>query len=401
MVQHIRQAFNQAFTEEKYLHFLQSLNSKHPGAIDFRVAETPVFIPATFTSKMLGACESIVDVIIDKSFKKLTEKAVPPHLNVPNETNFTRCIAFDFGICLNNNGEIEPQLIEMQGFPSLFAFQLLYDDVLRQHFDIPQNFSPFFNGFDANSYTQILKKIIIGNVAPENVILLELFPHQQKTRIDFYCTKDYIGIETVCLSELIVENGNIFYVFQGKKTPVYRIYNRIIFDELLQQSDTVQQKAAAIFFKPVSAEWVPHPNWFYRISKYTLPFLQHPNIPETCFLDKVHPLPENLSEYVVKPVFSFAGQGVMIDVTKENIASIPDPKNWIIQKKVNYAAIIETPDTPAKAEIRVFYFWDDSWGRPKAVMNLARLSKGKMIGTRYNKNQEWVGGSMAYFEQLT
>ncbi|RTL52054.1 MAG: hypothetical protein EKK39_07505 [Sphingobacteriales bacterium] len=399
MVPSIRQSFNSAFSEEKYQHFLQSLNSKHPGAIDFRVAETPIFIPASFTKKMLSACESIIDVIVATNFKKLTEQAVPQQLMVPNETDYTNFIAFDFGICTGENGAIDPQLIEMQGFPSLFSFQVLYDEILRQHFEIPKQYTAFLNGYDANSYIQTLKKIIIGNHLPENVILLELFPHRQKTRIDFYCTKDYTGIETVCLTELMVENENIFYLHRGQKTPVYRIYNRIIFDELLQQSTTVQKKAAAIFFNPVKAEWIPHPNWFYRISKYTLPFIEHPNIPETHFLNCVHPLPENLNQYVVKPVFSFAGQGVIIDVNQENITAIPDPQNWIIQKKVDYAAIIETPDTPAKAEIRLFYFWDEDWKRPKAMMNLARLSKGKMIGTRYNKDQEWVGGSMAYFEQ--
>lgn len=398
MVPAIRKDFNNAFTEEKYIHFLQSLNTKHPNAIEFRVAETPIFIPVSFKNKMLDACESIVDVITEPSFKKLTENAIPKQLQVPSENGHSHFIAFDFGICINSNGEIEPQLIEMQGFPSLFAFQLLYHETLQQHFHIPNHFSPFLNKFNTNSYVEILKKIIIGNTAPENVILLELFPHQQKTRIDFYCTKDYIGIETVCLTELIIENRNVFYMNNNKKTPVYKIYNRIIFDELLQQPKHIQQLATPIFFESINATFIPHPNWFYRISKYTLPFIQHANIPETKFLNEVHSLPNDLSHYVVKPIFSFAGQGVIIDVNQENLATITDPENWIIQRKVDYAAIINTPNTPAKAEIRVFYFWEEAWKRPKAVMNLARLSKGKMIGTRYNKDLDWVGGSMAYFE---
>lgn len=399
MIPTIRKAYNKAFNEAYYAKFLNQLNSKHPGAIDFRVAETPIFIPAAFTKKMLDTCDYIIEKITDTNFKQLTDNAIPKQLSVPNETKYSSFIAFDFGICTNENGEIEPKLIEMQGFPSLFAFQLWYDDVFCSLYDLPKNFSPFLNGYDKEQYLALLRNIIVGNTPAENVILLELFPHEQKTRIDFYCTTDYLQIATVCLTELINENGYLFYIKNGKKTPVFKIYNRIIFDELLQQPSTVIEKANQIFFNKVHAEWIPHPNWFYRISKYTLPFLKHPNIPETKFLSSMNSLPTDLNNYVVKPIFSFAGQGVLIDVTKENIAAIADPENWIIQRKVNYAAVIETPNSPAKAEIRLFYFWDEGWDKPKAVMNLARLSKGKMIGTRYNKDLDWVGGTMAYFEQ--
>ena len=141
------------------------------------------------------------------------------------------------------------------------------------------------------------------------------------------------------------------------------------------------------------------PPWFYRISKYTLPFIQHPYVPETKFLSEVNPVPQDLENYVLKPLFSFAGQGVVIDVIPADIEKITDPHNWILQRKVKYADVIITPDEPAKAEIRIFYFWKDGEARPVATNNLARLSKGKMIGVRYNTNKEWVGGSLAFFEQ--
>ena len=157
------------------------------------------------------------------------------------------------------------------------------------------------------------------------------------------------------------------------------------------------QDKGKILFEELDVEWAPHPNWFYRISKYTLPFIDHPYVPPTFFLNEVKE-PINLTEYVLKPLFSFAGMGVVIDVTQADIDNIKDPENWILQKKVQYAAVIDTPDEPAKAEIRLFYFWKKGWARPKAVHNLARLSKGKMIGTRYNKDKTWVGGSIAYFE---
>ncbi|HEX6845441.1 MAG TPA: hypothetical protein VF144_00620 [Chitinophagaceae bacterium] len=398
MVPSIRKEFNKNFTKEKYESFLKDLNSVHEGAIEFRVAETPVFVPKDFTQKLLDACEAIVDIIVDPKFKELTKNAIPKHLQVPGENRHSHFIAFDFGICINEAGEHEPQLIEMQGFPSLFAYEVLLDDIFRKHFPVPDNYSAYLNNYEKVSYLQLLKEIIVGNENPEHVILLEVFPHQQKTRVDFYCTQDYLGIKPVCLTELIREERKLYYINDGKKTEVKSIYNRLIFDDLQQQTADVQAQGN-LLFEDLDVEWVPHPNWFYRISKYTLPFIHHPYVPKTYFLNEIKQLPTDLENYVLKPLFSFAGQGVVIDVTHEDIEKVKDPENWILQRKVKYADVIETPDIPAKAEIRVFYFWKDGAARPVPANNLARLSKGKMIGVRYNKDKEWVGGSLCYFEK--
>ncbi|MBO9658428.1 MAG: hypothetical protein J7527_06355, partial [Chitinophagaceae bacterium] len=295
-------------------------------------------------------------------------------------------------------GEYEPQLIEMQGFPTLFAYEVLLDDVYRKSFSIPDDFTAYMGGHTKETYLRLLKEIIVGDHNPENVVLLEIFPHEQKTRVDFYCTRDYLGIEPVCVTELIKEGRQLFYMKDGKKTPIKRIYNRVIFDDLQQQPADVQEKGK-VFFEDLDVEWVPHPSWFYRISKYTIPFIRHPYVPETFFLNEIKQLPSDLENYVLKPLFSFAGQGVVIDVTLKDVEDIKDPENWILQRKVKYAEVIATPDTPAKAEIRIFYFWKDGEARPVPTNNLARLSKGKMIGVRYNKDKEWVGGSYCLFEE--
>lgn len=391
----LRKRFNQNFTAEKYQEYMRQIEALAPGHLDFRNAETPVFVPKDFKNKMLSACEDIIDVITDKNFKQLTERSIPAELNVPGEDNHPQCLVFDFGVCENKNGELEPQLIEMQGFPSLFGFQLYHSEITASYADLPGNYSSYLNGYNNDSYQQLLKEIIVGDHDPKNVILLEIYPEQQKTRIDFYCTQNLLGINIVCLTQLIAEGENLYYMHEGVKTPVHRIYNRVIFDDLQQQENL---GPIIDLSKPYNVEWVPHPNWFYRISKFTLPFIDNDYVPDTFFLNEVkEPLP--LEEYVLKPLFSFAGMGVVIDVTPEDIDRITDPENWILQKKVQYASVILTPDEPAKAEIRLFYFWKKGWNRPKAIHNLARLSKGKMIGTRYNKDKEWVGGSIAFFEQ--
>jgi len=398
MIPALRRQFNEAFTIEKYRAFLEDLNSKHPGAIEFRVAETPEFIDKAFTQKLLDACESIIDVIVDPRFKALTDRSIPKNENVPNETAISHMIAFDFGICINDNHELEPQLIEMQGFPTLFGFQVYYPDVLKKHFDIPANYTQFLEGYSRETYLADLKEVIVGDTPVEHVILLEIKPHEQKTRIDFYCTEDYTGVQPVCITDLIQEGKKLFYINAktNQKTQVKRIYNRIIFDDLHAQKESLGKFVDIT--QDLDVQWVPHPNWFYRISKFTLPFIKHPFVPATYFLNEIKQIPSDLENYVLKPLFSFAGQGVVIDVTRKDIEQVKEPENWILQRKVVYADVIETPDIPAKFEIRMMYLWKDGEPRPKAAINLTRLSKGKMIGVRYNKDKNWVGGSVAFFE---
>ena len=390
----LRDQFNRSFTQEKYDTYMQKIEALHPGALDFRNAETPVFVPRAFKEKMLSACDEIIEVITDPHFMELTQNSIPKDMNVPGEDAHTQFLVFDFGVCQNAAGELEPQLIEMQGFPTLFGFQVYHSQLTAEYAALPASYSPYLNGYNKESYTQLLKEIIVGNLNAENVILLEIFPEQQKTRIDFYCTETLLGIKTVCLTKVKADGKNLYYENAGKKTAIKRIYNRVIFDDLQKQENL---PPIIDLSKEYNVEWAPHPNWFNRISKFTLPFIQHQYVPETYFLNEIKQA-VNLNEFVLKPLFSFAGMGVVIDVQQSDIDAIKDPENWILQKKVNYAPVIETPNEPAKAEIRLFYFWKNEWQKPVGVLNLARLSKGKMIGTRYNKDKDWVGGSVAFFE---
>ena len=230
MVPGLRKAFNDSFTNQQYEAFLKDLNSKYPGAMEFRLAETPVFVNKEFTRQMIDACEHIIDIIIDPAFKQMTDQSIPTQERVPNESDRCEMIAFDFGVCLNDEKQPEPRLIEMQGFPTLFGFQVYYPDLFREYFSIPDNYSQYLSGYTRETYLQLLKEVIAGDEPVEHTILLEIKPHEQKTRIDFYCTQDYLGIQPVCITELIQEGKDLYYMRAGKKTLVKRIYNRVIFD---------------------------------------------------------------------------------------------------------------------------------------------------------------------------
>lgn len=395
MVPSIREKFNAAFTEEKYNSYVKFLHNAYNYEIEFRMAESPVFVPKELKDKMIGAAEDIISVIKRPDFKELTKGAVPKHLVVPNENEHTTCLAIDFAICQNENGELEPQLIELQGFPSLYGFQELIGQAAKKFFDIPENYDYLFNGLSSEQYISLLKDVLLGGHKPENVILLEIEPEKQKTKIDFYCTETYTGIKPVCLTKIIREGRKLFYENNGVKTPIYRIYNRVIFDELEKRTDLELQFNLT---QDVDVEWAGHPNWFFRISKYTLPFINSPYVPKTWFLNQLETWPDDLENYVLKPLFSFAGSGVIYDVKKSDLEAINDLENYILMKKVFYAPAVVSPEEPVKTEIRMLYLWDDAWESPKLVTTLVRMSKGVMMGVKFNRNKTWVGGSVAFFE---
>ena len=408
MIASIRQKFNAAFTEEIYQNYLASLNTPFPGALDFSVAETPIFINKDFTEKVLATGDYVNQVIQSNNFKSITDPSLKNVPIFPNETALPQCIVMDFAIAMNDKNEIVPALIELQGFPSLFAYEILQDECIRKTYKIPEGYSPYLNGYTKEKYMHHLETILKGNSILDNgnhtitnsakhTVLLEILPHQQKTRIDFYCTEKYFNIPIVCITEIFVEGNNLFYERAGQKIKIDRIYNRIVLDELKNQTKEIQDKGA-LLWSNLDIEWVTHPHHFFRISKYLLPFLKHTYIPKTQFVDQLKAIPTALDKYILKPLFSFAGQGVIIDISAEDISNIKDPSGWILQEKVEYANCLETPTGPSKAELRLYYFWDEASQKYIATMNLARLSKGKMIGVNYNKTATWVGGSLAYFE---
>jgi len=393
----VRKTFNTNFTPEKYQQFLQSLNEGLRNPVAFRVAETPVFLTDDFRDKLLAAGEDIINVILQPDFKQLTERAIPEKWRVANENDHPHFIALDFGVCKDEKGNIVPKLIELQGFPSLYGFQVFLGDTYSEVFDIPDDWTIYFNSLGRTDYIDLLKKTIIGPHQPDEVVLMDVNAPEQKTSVDFYLTQKYIGVPVVSLSDLIETDEHLFYKADGELKPIKRIYNRLIFDEIESDPD-IFNKVVDIR-KSFDVEWITHPNWFYRVSKFTMPFLSGDYVPETRFLHQIDSIPDDLEHYVLKPLFSFAGQGVIIDVTKQDIENIKDPENWILQQKVNYEPVLKAPDDGVKVEIRLLYLWPDGDDKPTLAINLARLSRGKMIGVRYNKDFDWVGGTVAFMRK--
>ena len=393
MIQKYRQQFNEEFSKEKYQ--LTSNKIKNIAGIEagFRLSESPIFLSKEFKNKLDEACDSLVEQI-KKIPQEVSDKAIPENCKVPNDNAKPHFLAIDFGICTNEKGEIVPQLIELQAFPTLYAFQEEYEGVISEVYPFLQDLR---NSMPKPQYVQFLKDVIVGDENPENVILLEIYPEKQKTSVDFALTEKYLGIKTVCLTKVKKEGRKLFYENEGKMIPINRIYNRVIFDEIDKIPDL---KTDFDFREDVDVKWITHPNWFFKISKYILPLLEHESVPKSYFVPDF-PATEKLENFVLKPLFSFAGSGVDLNPTEATINAIEDKENFILQRKVHYEPLfLDVNGEMSKAEIRMLFLWKEEDATPTLMDNLVRMTKVAMVNVDFNKKDAiWIGSSIGFFER--
>jgi hypothetical protein len=360
------------------------------------LAETPFFISNELKTQLIEGCNELIAFIQKEDFKDLTYKSLELNHQVPNEDYHTTFLAIDFGIC-EEDGLIIPKLIEVQGFPSLYNYQINLYEKFKNHYPFLNELTPFISGIEPQEYHDILEEAICNKHPKENVILLEIEPEKQNTKIDFYYCKRDIGIPIVCVTELIKKGKQLFYKNEkGEEIRVKRIYNRVIFDELDLRTDL---NLNFRFSDKLDVEWAGHPNWFFRISKFILPFLKGKYFIETTLLSELKEIPLDLDNYVLKPLFSFSGTGVIFHVTKEDIEAIVEKELYILQKKVHYLPVVQSPDGKVKAEVRVLCVWKKEDAAPTLLCNLVRLSRGEMIGVKFNHDKDWVGGTLGLFER--
>jgi hypothetical protein len=391
----LRAKFNAEFTPERYAQLVRCVNETEKWPADFRLSETPIFLTSDFTDEVTRAAKTIVDATRTPEFAAHAASAVPKKLEVPNESPHPNFLVVDFAICTEGR-RLVPRLIELQAFPSLFGFQLLLLSCIRKAYPaIPRNWTSSFGGIKDEAYLELLRRTIIADSAPGNVVLLEIEPEKQKTRIDFAATETLLGIRHVCVTKIEKRGRQLFYDRDGREVRIRRIYNRVIFDELAQRPDL---NLPFRFQDDLDVTWVGHPNWYFRISKHSLAFLKTEHTSPTFFADEF-PSDENVGDYVLKPLYSFAGHGVDMEPTREKIAALENPHEWILQKKIHYAAFVPTVDGhKSKAEIRMMFVWPDDDPNPTLVNNLVRMSQGKMMGVDFNIDKTWVGASIALHE---
>ena len=405
MIPSLRRQFNQNFTAEKYQRFIRQLDKVCGTHVQFRLSETPCFFPKELIDRMAGDGQALIRELVDNpQYRAKSNQAVPAEFEVPNEAPHPMFVQVDFGLVRDSGGELHPKLVELQAFPSLYAYQSplaqAYIDVYGLQ-ELASDLGPrtsgrelkyLLSGLQPDSYRELLHRAILGSHDPENVILMEIDPTHQKTLPDFLLTEKMLGVRAVDIVEIRKEGSRLYYERDGKRTPIRRIYNRAIVDELERKN----VKLAFDWRDDLEVEWAGHPNWYFRISKFSIPYLQHESVPKTWFLDQLKEIPPDLENYALKPLYSFAGLGVIIRPKKEDIAAIPGNKRpyYILQERRNFEPVIETPFGPTKAEVRVMYIWLDEL---KPVLTIIRMGRGLMMGVDHNKNMEWVGASAGLY----
>jgi hypothetical protein len=411
MIPFLREQFNANFTAEKYRAFLRRVDLACGTHVEFRLSETPCFFPKGLIERMARDGAELIRQLVDSPvYLAKSDLAVPAEFKVPNEPDHPMFVQVDFGLVRDAARELQPKLVELQAFPSLYAYQGPLAEAYVEAYGLGAsgfrlsasgNGAPdlgprtsdsrlkyFLSGLETSSYRELLRRAIVGEHDPESVILMEIDPLHQKTLPDFLLTEKMLGVRTVDIVDIKKEGSRLYYERGGKRVPIERIYNRAIVDELERK----QVKLNFDWRDELQVEWAGHPNWYFRISKFSIPYLQHESVPKTWFLDRLGEIPGDLENYALKPLYSFAGLGVVIAPTKEQVAAIPAEKraDYILQERMNFEPVIATPFGLTKAEVRVMYVWLEEL---TPVLTIIRTGRGLMMGVDHNRNMEWVGAS--------
>ena len=405
MLEPYRGEFNRRqFSAEKYQTLLARLNEKTRTQIEFRICETPCFFDRGLLDQMAETGRVLTHQLIDNpEYMRLSDSAIPDQYRVPNDNPKPNFMTVDFGLVRGENGGFEPKLVELQAFPSIFAYQDVLCEEYVRTYGLDRTLEWRFGGLSGESYWELLRKTIVGEHDPENVVLTEVEPETQKTRPDFNVYEDRLGVRTVDIAKLKKEGSRLFYERRGRWVPIERIYNRAIVDEVERKGI----KPAFDYRDELQVEWAGQPNWYFRISKFSLPYLDHPSVPACEFLDewfdgKREGIPEDREKLLLKPLYSFAGKGIQFAPTDAELNAIPKAErhDYLLQERMRFEPVIATPHGMTQAEVRVMYCWPDADKEMTPAISLVRLGRGLMMGVDHNRNQEWVGGSAALFPSL-
>ena len=392
MIPALRTRFNRDFTPEKYRALLSALDAACGTHVKFRVCETPCFFPRALVERLASAGREMIHLLVDDpAYREASRSIIPAEFNVPGESPRPLFVQADFGLIRSAAGEIEPRLVEIQAFPSLYAYQAMLLDSYRRSYALDPSLGGFLDFPGEDAYFRELRRAIVGSHDPENVVLLEIQPFEQKTLPDFTATEKLLGVRSVCITEVKREGKRLFYDHAGRRIPIRRIYNRVIVDELVRKNLPLPFS----FRDELDVEWAGHPNWFFRISKFSIPFLKHPSVPRSWFLDRMPEWPADLEHYVLKPLYSFAGLGVIVGPMRADLDAIPREKrgDYLLQERMRFEPVIATPHGPTQAELRIMFIWNDEL---KAGPIIVRMGRGKMMGVDHNRDLEWVGASAAF-----
>jgi hypothetical protein len=396
MIPALRRAFNERFSDEGHRRFLGAVQRRAGVPIEFRISETPCFLPGSLMTRLAETGRELVHQLVDDpAYMRASDATIPPEFNAPGEGRHPLFVQVDFGLVRTADGAIAPKLVELQAFPSLYAFQPALAEQYRESWALPAGLDIFLGGLTRERYDALLGRALLNGHAPDEVVLMEIDPSHQKTRPDFALTEQQFGVRAVDIADIEQEGRSLFYRRDGRRMPIRRLYNRTILDELVRRG----LRPPFDYREDLDVEWAGHPNWYFRLSKFSLPWLRHDAVPRAWFLKDLDRLPADRDDLILKPLYSFAGTGIIFSPSDAELAAIPDADRdkYLIQERVRFEPLIETPHGPTQVEIRIMYVWLD---RLVATVPLLRMGRGKMMGVDQNRNMAWVGASAALIDAL-
>jgi hypothetical protein len=396
----LRRLYNAAYSPELYRRYIDRLETRLSTKIPFRVAESPLFMPKALRTELARYANEIVDQLTGPARLATMKRAIPAQYDVPGldaSGPTAACLQVDFALVRGDDGRLTGRVVELQGFPSLYALMVVQTEALAAEMaafpGLDRPWSLYYSGHTRESFVAKLTRTLVGDGDPREAVLMDLHPKEQKTYPDFAATKLLTGVDAIGPDELEREGRRLFRRVDGQRVQVKRIFNRVVYDEL----ERCGKEMPFAWTDDLDVTWVPHPNWYWIWSKNSLPLLDHEAIPQATLLRDLREVPADLEHYVLKPLFSYAGAGVVVDVTRADVDGVPADQRdgWILQKKIHYAPVIETPEGHGvKAEVRMMFLREPHETRPQLVLNLVRMSRGKMLGVDQNKGLDWVGGSV-------
>jgi len=430
LIAELRAAFNTTYRLEKYRSLLTLLESRAGAHIEFRVAETPVFLRLEMLEEIASAGSELTERLLAwPEYMAGARASIPEEFRVAGDSTHPHFLTADFALVRTASEELAPRLVEIQAFPSVYAYQAMLAEAYLESFNLPDTLGIFLSGLDREGFRTLFRQTVLGGHDAKHVVLTEIDPLHQKTLPDFLLTSQELGIEVVDIASLVPVGDKLHYKdATGGLVPIDRIYNRAIADEMIARY--VQLPFELTY--PWEVEWAGHPNWYFLISKYAIPWLStgapagtdagqmrggHSVVPPAVFLDdflnggglaKLEAAGVNLPKsrgadvvyenLLLKPLFSFAGKGIQFAPSRFELEAIPEGErqNYLLQQRMHFVPTIETPHGLTQMEIRILYLWPDG-GELTPVLPLVRLGRGKMMGVDHNRNQEWVGASAAFW----
>ena len=397
MVPDLRARFNAGFTPGRHQLFLNTVRRRCGVPVEFPLSETPCFLPASLLASLEQAARAMIDSLLGSAdYLRRADAMVPERFRMPRGEQWPTFIQVDFGLVQTSRG-IEGRLVELQAFPSLYGFQLVLAETAREVWELDEAATMFPGALDRARYLETVGSAICGDHDPTEVVLMEIDPDRQKTRPDFAVTRQSWGVRAIDVRAVSRVGRQLFYDRDGHRTRIRRVYNRVIPDEL-------DQKAIALPFdygEDLDVEWAGAPDWFFRLSKFSIPFLTHPWVPQTMFLNEAEGrFDPGDDRWLLKPLFSYAGGGIIFGPTRADLDAIPVAARhlYVVQERVPFTPVIATPDGDTQAEVRLMFV--RSAGRDyQLVLPLIRMGRGRMMGVDHNKGLRFVGASAALIVQ--